>query len=273
MISAGERFVPGRLWSLSDMLNQLFGPFYYLMGTVKGLVRNSETRAELGKPLDDEDMKIAMETLTGLKNYTADLELKESCKRIERIKTRISADNPAYIAQQLKDLLEIIEDEAEHSSVFHVPAQKAQLLRAEPWPWQPVIDKFPSTFPEIMSALYCHMIYEDTACVFHMMRVLEGGIAALAQDVGRKFARQNWQNIIDEIESEITTFRKTGPNTAQKAERLKFLSVAAKELFYFKDGWRNYVAHNRIRYDEHQAISVLEHVRAFMLHLSGKLSE
>jgi hypothetical protein len=123
-----------------------------------------------------------------------------------------------------------------------------------------------------VSAMYCHMISEDTACVFHMMRVLEGGIAALALDVGRTFERQNWQNIIDEIECEITKFRKTGPNTPEKQERLKFLSVAAKELFYFKDGWRNHVAHSRIRYDEHQAVSTMEHVRAFMAHLATRLS-
>lgn len=58
-----------------------------------------------------------------------------------------------------------------------------------------------------------------------------------------------------------------------KNERMQFLSEAAKEFFYFKDGWRNYVAHARGTYDEHQAASVLEHTRTFMNHLSTELSD
>jgi hypothetical protein len=54
---------------------------------------------------------------------------------------------------------------------------------------------------------------------------------------------------------------------------MQFLSEAAKEFFYFKDGWRNYVAHGRAAYDEHQALGVLEHTRSFMNHLATRLSE
>ena len=271
MSSAGD-VASGRFRDLWDMLNQLFGPFYYLMGTIKTQSRIALTASVSGRALSAEELKEILGNLDRLKNYAADLELDQSCKRIERIKGRLSADQPDYIAGQINDLLEIIEDEAENASVFHVPNRKANLLRIEPWPWETVIKNFPSSLREIMSAMYCHMIWEDTACVFHMMRVLEVGIGALANDVGRSFERQNWQNIIDEIECEITKFRKTGPNTEEKKERLKFLSVAAKELFYFKDGWRNYVAHNRVVYDEHQAISTMEHVRAFMNHLATRIS-
>ena len=73
--------------------------------------------------------------------------------------------------------------------------------------------------------------------------------------------------------SKITAERKTLPKGAQRNARLQFLSEAAKEFFYFKDGWRNYVSHNRAAYDEHQAHGVLEHVRAFMNHLATQLSE
>ncbi len=54
---------------------------------------------------------------------------------------------------------------------------------------------------------------------------------------------------------------------------MQFLSEAAKEFFYFKDGWRNHVSHNRGTYDEHQAASVLEHTRSLMNHVATPLSE
>jgi hypothetical protein len=51
------------------------------------------------------------------------------------------------------------------------------------------------------------------------------------------------------------------------------LSEAAKEFFYFKDGWRNHVSHAKDKYDGPQAFSVLNHTSAFMKHLSMGLSE
>jgi hypothetical protein len=53
-------------------------------------------------------------------------------------------------------------------------------------------------------------------------------------------------------------------------ELRKFIDPqAAKDFFYFKDGWRNYVSHGGDPYDEHQARSVLDHVRSFMSHLAS----
>ena len=92
------------------------------------------------------------------------------------------------------------------------------------------------------------------------MRVLEHGLRALAKDVGKEFDVQNWQNVIDQIKSEIRALGKTLPSGKAKNERLQFYLRRPREFAYFKDGWRNYVSHNRGTYDEHQARSVMEHV-------------
>jgi hypothetical protein len=119
----------------------------------------------------------------------------------------------------------------------------------------------------------CWALSHGTASVFHCMRVLEHGLRARAEDVRKAFDIQNWRNIIDQIEAEIKSAGKTLPRGAEKNERLKFLSEAAKEFVYFEDWWRNYVSHNRSKYDEHQARTAMEHVRAFMTVLSSQLSE
>jgi hypothetical protein len=105
------------------------------------------------------------------------------------------------------------------------------------------------------------------------MQALESGLRSLAADVGLTFDVQQWNAIIEQIESKITDLRKTLPAGAGKNDRTQFLSEAAKEFFYFKDGWRNYVSHGRAAYDEYQALSVLEHTRSFMNHLATRLSE
>ena len=105
------------------------------------------------------------------------------------------------------------------------------------------------------------------------MWVLEYGLRALASDVNKTFDKQNWHNVIEEIESAIQTERNTLPRGQARDDRLTFLSAAAKEFFYFKDGWRNHTAHNRYVYDEPMARSAIEHVRTFMNHLSPRLHE
>ena|SRR5438045_1810101 len=105
------------------------------------------------------------------------------------------------------------------------------------------------------------------------MLVLERGLGALASELGLSFDVQQWNTIIEQIEKKIRELSQSLPKGMPKNERMQFLSEAAKEFFYFKEGWRNHVAHARGTYDEHQAASVLEHTRAFMNHLSTQLSD
>lgn len=264
---------PGRLWSLWDMLGLLFGTFHQKLKIV-GLQSEILTQKERGKSVS---LTIA-EVRTNLKALDKEfdhLELLQSKKRAARILRKIDDDNPNYreLAGDLNVLLEVIEDEAEdHVTFFVAPTKAVKLLgnstlhgfKLDDWEWAEVWREFPDAQDDIEAACICYCVEQNTACVFHMMRVLETGLAELAQAVGRIFEHQQWHNVIEEIESAIAAERKKGGATPEKRDRLKFLSEAAKEFFYFKDGWRNYVSHKRVPYDEHQALSTLEHVRAFM---------
>ena len=139
--------------------------------------------------------------------------------------------------------------------------------------WEPARHSFPSSEMDILACVDCWAMNHSTASVFHAMRVLEHGLRVLAADLSITFDVQNWQNVIDQIESKIRDTGKTLPRGAPKNERLQFLSEAAKEFVYFKDGWRNYVSHSRGVYDEYQARSVIEHTRYFMNTLAPYLHE
>ncbi len=130
--------------------------------------------------------------------------------------------------------------------------------------WAQVIKRFPDAAEDIRAGTDLWALAHYTASVFHMMRVLENGLGALASELGVTYTIQNWQNIIDQIESTIKHAQKNLPRGEARNERLQFLSEAAKEFAYFKDGWRNYVSHNKGTYSENQARLVLEHVRHFM---------
>ena len=131
---------------------------------------------------------------------------------------------------------------------------------------------FHSAQEDMREARNCYALGRYTASVFHSMGVLERGLRALAQNVGEDASQANWQNIIDRIEKKIRLFRGLAKSNEKEA-KLQFLSEAAKEFTYFKDGWRNHVSHAKVRYDAPRALSILNHTFAFMSHLSSQLRE
>jgi len=54
------------------------------------------------------------------------------------------------------------------------------------------------------------------------MQVLESGLRALATDVGLTFDLQQWNTIIEQIESETTKLRKTLTAGVEKNKRMQF---------------------------------------------------
>ncbi|NOT41629.1 MAG: hypothetical protein HOP13_14155 [Alphaproteobacteria bacterium] len=173
-------------------------------------------------------------------------------------------------------LRDAIETELRDYLFFQYDKAKGERLKAWKSDWEAALAAFPSTQLDVFCATDCYALQHNTASVFHCMRILEIGLKALAASVGLTFDVQQWKNIIDLIEVEIDKIRENGipgMGKAAKDARLQFLSEAAKEFSYFKDGWRNYVSHNKLSYDEHQALGTLEHVRAFMNQLSKHLSE
>jgi hypothetical protein len=195
--------------------------------------------------------------------------------RVSVIEKRISKQKltNADISTEMRILLETIDAGLKGQLVYRYPREKGIVLLNWKEDWATVVDSFPSTEKDVLAGVDLWALGHSTASVFQFMRVLEHGLRALAKDVGKTFDVQNWQNIIDQIESEIRSLGKTLPSGLAKSDRLQFLSEAAKEFSYFKDGWRNYVSHNRAAYDEQQARNVLEHVKSFMTVLSSRLNE
>ena len=193
-----------------------------------------------------------------------------------RFTRQIVADIDKTLVTRLSDninkLLKILQEELSEQCCMYLPKESAKWFNNVQYFGENVIDAFPSASDDIIEAGNCYALDRPTACVFHCMRILEYGLKALADNVGRTFDAQNWQNIIEEIESEIMKMKKM-KNSKEKSERLQFLSEAAKEFTYFKDGWRNHVSHNRLKYDLPQAHSALNHVRSFMQQLSKELKE
>jgi hypothetical protein len=138
---------------------------------------------------------------------------------------------------------------------------------------------FPSAAAEIKSAGNCLAAELHTAAVFHLMRVVEVGLRAIAKRLRVRVGNgpldyQTWGTIINGIQSALNT--STPPNSAGLKKRAKFLEFSSGvmgEFNAFKDLWRNNVMHTRDSYDEHQAMSAFNHVRGFMQRLAERIKE
>lgn len=177
---------------------------------------------------------------------------------------------------EFRVIVEVLKDELSSKLFMFVPNERAAFWENDDLLSDEAKAAFPSAAAELRSAgnAYAAALYEGS--VFYSMRAVEHGLLALAEDVGVNCDAQNWQNIINEIQAAIEGMRKNGIPGLSKTDkngRLQFLSEAAKEFAYFKDGWRNYVMHTKVPYTEHQALTVLSHVRDFLQSLSPELAE
>jgi HEPN domain-containing protein len=130
--------------------------------------------------------------------------------------------------------------------------------------------KFPKTVTDIQEAGRCFAVGRYTACVFHLMRVMEIGV----QHLGKKLeltltGEKEWQPILNEVNGVIK--RMGNPPTPltprQKARRNK-LAQAAVYLENVKNAWRNDVMHPKATYTDEEAEEVFRTAKAYMQYLA-----
>ncbi len=132
--------------------------------------------------------------------------------------------------------------------------------------------KFPTSFTEFQRAGNCYAFGQPTACVFHSMRALEPCLNSLADHFGISFSQENWQKVIQEIETKVRSLGNQ-PKSQQKLEDEKFFGNATAQLYFIKNAWRNHVAHTRDSYSDDEALRVMQHTVRFVESLCPKLSE
>lgn len=195
----------------------------------------------------------------------------------EELLEKLAAGSPAAaIGSHLGVLLQSIRKELATSLFLQLSESEAALYRTPFGQMLKTFVAFPSAKADITDASRCYALGLSSACVFHCMGILQCGLYALANKLGVEFQwsiqLENWQNIIESIESAIRETERAKKSDTKDAD-LKFYSESAVQFRYFKHAWRNHVCHQRERYDIHQAQSILTHVGDFMELLSSRLKE
>jgi hypothetical protein len=163
-----------------------------------------------------------------------------------------------------------------------IDKEKSKFLEQKNLFGKQVNKAFPLAKDEIRAAGNCLAMDFNTAAVFHLMRVAELGMRALARHLKVK-AKKNaidtagWTEIIKHI-GDATAARwqklpKAKPARRKAVAFLKLCEVSADELNVFKEVWRNNVMHAGLPNNEHEAHGVYIRVRDFMQRLSTQVLE
>jgi hypothetical protein len=121
--------------------------------------------------------------------------------------------------------------------------------------------KFPTIQYDMVEAGNCFAMGRSTACVFHLMRIMEMGVQEFGKKLGVALvAEKNWQNILDEINKAIRGLPKGDPLIVP-------MNQASANLFAVKLAWRNPVMHPKETYTLDEAKDLIGLVKLFIKQL------
>ena len=178
-------------------------------------------------------------------------------------------------AERMCGMLSVtIENELSLRKFFAIPDEKAKVYGDGTEPLgSDVAASFPSSTFDASEAKRCFALSRNTACVFHLMRVLEIGLSAFAVKFNVSASHTNWETIINQIERAIKEPEQDQNRSPTWKDDREFYSQCASHFRIVKDAWRNYTAHARGKYDEQEASDMLTSVRGFMQKLATRLHE
>lgn len=240
-------------------------------------IRNNPASAN--SPSAAQEMRIALTALLG--NLKA-LDLPVSVKEFEkfniwmnRTMREIAAISPIEkqkaeffkiepeVKTKLLQLCSVVHSELESRQFFHISPKDAAYYDQKELFGLAVNSRFPTIQYDMVEAANCFALGRGTACVFHLMRIMEVGVQEFGTALGVAFVSdKNWQNILDEINKAIKALPSKDPKTVA-------MSAAAANLYAVKLAWRNEVMHPNDTYTLEEAESLIRLVKLFMEHLAG----
>ena len=182
------------------------------------------------------------------------------------------------LSVELRALREALEDDLKRRIVFFPTQEQVNYYHhgEQKLFGDAVYDVFESARNDIREAGNCYATDNFTACVFHLMRVAERGMRALAVHLKinktgkhpREFAE--WGRVCGALKKKVEQLQQRKGRSAHKSMLLQRYADAASQADYINEIWRKELAHTRrtTPYNQPEAMSVLVRVHEFMQSLA-----
>lgn len=182
----------------------------------------------------------------------------------------------SFVLAKISDIDSRMRDELSLVQVYVIDEKRHQYIDSSALPFgESVFSKFPSATFEIDEAGKCLAFARPTAAVFHLMRVMEIGLNAVAACLDTPLSSapgaQNWGNMLRVIKGEMER-RNSTKKWALKEDQAFFAENYAS-LDAVRVAWRNPTMHVANKYGEEEAENILHAVRGFMRNLASRMNE
>jgi len=263
---------PGRLLSLWDILMHphLADRVFLLANLINAIAHAAENYK---KSEDVEEPRI----LPNLKVIEAECEkagLVVAAFLARRLVILAENINPpikyGQLLEQLNSVANSIEAELTTVTYFRLDHDGAKYFNnAQPF-GEEVTTRFEFAIQDIEEAAKCLALSRGTAAVYHLMRIMELGLKALAQPLGIPYA-PSWESYIKQITDKVTQQHSTKGVNWKKDE--PFFKEILGDLQAVKIAWRNPTMHIVRHYTPDEAEDIFRAVRGFMKRLATRFSQ
>jgi hypothetical protein len=222
---------------------------------------------------DTEDSRDDDKTLLDLLGGECEpLGLHMARKSIARLQDTLQRSIPLSDAERLSFIKEIefrITDEMESALFLYITTDMALFYEKTDLFGPNVRELFPETSYDIEEAGKCLATSRGTACVFHLMRVMEILLRRISKLLGIPYA-PSWEAYIKQIADRIKAKHRTKGVQWKRDE--PFFTDVLGGLEAIKIAWRNPTMHVRGEYTLEEAEDVFRAVRRLAQHLADRES-
>jgi hypothetical protein len=207
------------------------------------------------------------------KSGLSEIGLTSCVDQIERLEQKLTDEKVTFesIRVEMRALTQRLSDEFSHCMGIMLTGEHIKWFSTkEPLFGERVADRFPRSTRDIEEAGKCLALNRATACVFHLMRVMEVGLRSVASGLGIPYA-PSWESYIAQIQTKIDEKHSKKGRKWQRQE--PFFRDVLAHLHAIKIAWRNPTMHIVNHYTPEQGQEVFNAVRGFMRHLAEGLPE
>ena len=244
--------------------------FVNMTNFLSRLHKSIASGTEEGFTADTEDTRA---TLSAIEDDCQKLHLNVSVGLIRRLRHRtgtIGTDRQRF-GTLLEGISNTIEAELEQHLFFQIPNSQAEkYFDVANWFGMQIFVSFPAATFDIEEAGKCFALDRYTASVFHLFRVAEIGLRALAKQLDVEYSINGWDTLLKKIDTEQNKKREQKDPDFLADET--FYTDAAAHLRNYKQS-RNNTNHPDKKYTQEEADRIFDSVRIFMQHLATKVSE
>lgn len=247
-----------------------------LVNVIRDVLFAADYLPDLNRP-EVETGPFLVRHLAELADRCGELELSvtqiECAKAIQCIRHSLQNDHAdwgVHAIRRTNGVLNVLESELSLRLCFHLPERSRQQYQEQQPFGKTVFDSFPGANRDILEASKCLAFERGTACVMHCCRVVECGLVALWESLGRAIPKHaNWYDLLSRISQQANEGKVTG-SWSTKQGKLREI-VAALDLM--RDVLRNEAMHANEIYTLEEAEEVFAQSKSFMRRLAEELPE